>query len=709
MSISTTGPRPAAVADSARGRSGRALRAAATPRARARVPRLRAQPLPRRLDVRLVDVLLSRRYWHTDGQSQRAGAAEQSGRPLRLADCRRDRRQSLERVREVAALPQSLEQLDALPEPLDRARRLALASMDPAEVEAGEALAPGVAERARPLPPSSCSGSARSKSPMWNAMFERLIRLEATSHSSPISRAIARACSWSSPARSYSAVFVRTSARLFSDHARPRAEPEPLVQRARVRVVLDRLVVATAAVGEATGGVQRVRRRQNRRRVAPERTVEPGAPSRRWPCISQKRQSGADEPEREARIPAARARHARARGGCRARLEPLQPVAPGPAGQLAARPRCASARKSLGVPAPRGRRRSPLPSSRSSAYSRIVSSIENRALVRLLPDRGAGSCRRATSSPSSSRASQTASAASSVQPPAKTASRSSSAARPRREQVVAPVDRRRGASAAAPGGRAAPPVSSSRRSVEPRRAARCGASSLIRAAASSIASGRRSSRAQIASTAASFVLGESKLGRRRRPRALGEELPAQLARSSSGGTGYSCSTAEPQRRPARHEQLQLRRGREQLRDERRRGVEQLLEVVERRAAAPRPRRRAASVSAQARSPGVSRTPSACAIVGGTSSASATRRERRRRRRRPRSRRRARCATSSASRVLPAPARAGERERAATSARRAARRPRASSRSRPTSGVGGAGRPASAPRGRRARESSSGPG
>ena len=82
----------------------------------------------------------------------------------------------------------------------------------------------------------------------------------------------------------------------------------------------------------------------------------------------------------------------------------------------------------------------PTASSRSSAYSRIVSSGRERGSP---PGRSSWRSRlfAISDSSTSSSASQTASAASSVQPPAKTARRANSCLLRSREQVVAPVDR----------------------------------------------------------------------------------------------------------------------------------------------------------------------------------------------------------------------------------------------------------------------------
>ena len=249
----------------------------------------------------------------------------------------------------------------------------------------------------------------------------------------------------------------------------------------------------------------------------------------------------------------------------------------------------------------------------------------------------------------------------------------------------------------------APPVSSgSRRSSRASSAA--GGSTLTRAAASSIASGRPSSRRQIAATAGGVrrASGRSR-ARTARARSTNSRTAAdrgQLRRaavgprpasgSASGGTGSSCSPREAQPHPAGGQHRQPRAGGQQLGRPAAPPSTHLLEVVEHQQQLRWRRRTRPSRSAERPVAGSRARPSAWAIVGGDQRRVAQRRQvdeadAVRRRRRPTS-----AATASARRVLPTPpgpVSVSSRDVApgAGSAQAAA-----TSRSRPTRRVGGTG-------------------
>ena len=195
------------------------------------------------------------------------------------------------------------------------------------------------------------------------------------------------------------------------------------------------------------------------------------------------------------------------------------------------------------------------------------------------------------------------------------------------QQAVAPVERRAHRALA---GRQVARTFGGRAS---RRASRLGgSSSRARAAASSRASGSPASRSQIASTATSSCAPRPQPGLTASAR--------ERSSSTAGGPGRG-STARldlathPQRRPARREQGQPRRGLDERR-QRRRGVEDVLEVVERPAAAGSPARargprrtRPGPGSASTASASTVTTPAASA-TGGRGRRSAPRRPRPRR-------------------------------------------------------------------------------
>ena len=283
------------------------------------------------------------------------------------------------------------------------------------------------------------------------------------------------------------------------------------------------------------------------------------------------------------------------------------------------------ARRGAGRARPRARRARRAARARTRGSSRASRSAARRRRSR---PGGRGSCRRARRRRRAPRRTRARAArrrpprrSRASMPPTKTPSRANERLAAVVEQVVAPVDRvaeRRPAPLAAAG--------------EQRRAARSsrptiasGVSSFTRAAASSIASGMPSSRRQISATASAFSSVSSKLGLAACARSTkscdgGASRPSPSPRRrarASGGTGVLALAAHAQRRPARHEHLQPRRGREQLGDERRRR-QHLLEVVEHE-------QRRLVAEALARSPstsgrlGVSRTPSSSAIAVPTSS------------------------------------------------------------------------------------------
>ena len=120
----------------------------------------------------------------------------------------------------------------------------------------------------------------------------------------------------------------------------------------------------------------------------------------------------------------------------------------------------------------------------------------------------------------------------------------------------------------------------------------------LRAAASSTASGSSSSRWQ----SSAIVSSGSSWAR--------VQKSSTASGSASGGTGYSTSTADPQKLPARDQELQVGAGREQLREFRGR-LDHLLEVVDQE-------QELAFGTCSARP---SFAPSVCAIVSVTSAGS----------------------------------------------------------------------------------------
>ena len=198
-----------------------------------------------------------------------------------------------------------------------------------------------------------------------------------------------------------------------------------------------------------------------------------------------------------------------------------------------------------------------LSASRSSAYSRIVSSRPNRGSpsppshwrTRLL-------------STSEAIASSAAPIGSCVRARPRRRPRASSRRRRRRaaraalcsggvEQVVAPLDRV--AQRALPLGQVAGAAGEQVEALSPSRARiACGDSSFTRAAASSIASGSPSSRRQISSTASRFSSVSSKLGFTRL-RALDEELDAPRRGLERRRRGSIALLAQVERRLARRE------------------------------------------------------------------------------------------------------------------------------------------------------------
>ena len=201
---------------------------------------------------------------------------------------------------------------------------------------------------------------------------------------------------------------------------------------------------------------------------------------------------------------------------------------------------------------------------------------------------------------------------------------------------------------------------------------RSAATRLIRAAASSIASGRPSSRRQISATSRAFSSVSAKSGSTACARADEEphrgvrrELLEAMAspRGSgvgSGGTGYSCSAGEPQRRAARGQHAAARGAAASSSATSGAAGEELLEVVEHEQqlwprGAPRPRVGQRLVSASCR-------PSACGdrraderrvANGGEGDEAAPSR-------RPGA---SSSATASARRVLPVPPGPGQRDEA----------------------------------------------